>query len=344
MANNLNRVEKLVLLGDLNVSTMYNKDRKLQFIQDNFGLEGMTDTYIKYYIKIFNQLGKAEHEYNTDMFDFGITDFINLFEYFKWGSNSISNKKSLIKSYLNWGFDNKLISIDVIRNLERVNNDSISKRDVFEQYYFKDFDSLKQALDKKVSDLKLVDNEQLDIAKIAVYLAWFGIKSEEICEIKKEDINEKHSQIYVSSRNLYIDIPKDIMFEIVSYRDSSGYMTNFKNNNNVFSGYADSLILMRSIQHAKLEYTYLSTKISKYFGNNDSIDDGTDKIITYQKVYLSGLFYRAHEYEKENKSFKSSDTEVMSEVFQKKFKSVSASSTMKTQYENYCEHFFPRES
>ena len=339
MENERTRVEQLIINQDLNTNNMYNKERKLQFIQDIYGnYNDVTDDTIMSMIRLFNQFGLCETLFGKDLFDMNTSEFIKFFEYFKWNGNSVLQKKSFVKSYLTWGYNNNLIDIQVIRELEEVKNDNVSKKDVFGNY-FKTFTDLQNTLNLIISRKDVIKSESLNLqimtVKIAIYLAWFGIKLKDICEIRKDQVNEKHNQIYIESENSYVNIPEDIMQEIIEYRDLEGHRTKEE----IEETLGDSNMLMKSVRHAKLAPTNVSTLISKLLNS----EENDYKQFSYQKIYWSGMYSRAHIYEQEHDRFKAGDADVLRKVFGESYNSVSRASMRLSDYRDYCRYFYPKE-
>jgi len=343
------RVEQLIISQDLNTNNMYNKERKLQFIQDIYGnYNDVTDDIIISMVRLFNQFGKYEEQVSStgkDFFDMNTSEFIKFFEYFQWNRNSIAQKKSFIKSYLTWGYNNDLIDIQVIRELEEVKNDNVSKKDAFEKYYFKYFKDLVNGMKYTVStlsndDRQIEEGTQLQTADIAIYLAWFGVKMKDICELRKMDVNEKHNQIFIQSIDSFINIPEEVMKKIVFYRDAESYVLYGKHDDRYDYNYADTQMLLRTQALSKFTELSLSTLISKYFNYKKS---GNPKVISYQRVYWSGVYCRAHEYERMHERFSAKDTETLSKVFHEQYNSPSRMSARLADYRDYCKHFYPKE-
>ena len=342
MENERTRVEQLIISQNLNTNNMYNKERKLKFIQDIYGnYNDVTDDIIISMVRLFNQFGKYEEQVSDrgkDLFDMNTSDFIKFFEYFHWNGNSVLQKKSFIKSYLTWGYNNSLIGIQSIRELEEVKNDNVSKNSVFGNY-FKTFTDLQKTLElillRKNASYNAENEIKLMTVKLAVYLAWFGIKLRDICEIKKDQVNEKHSQIYIESENIYINIPADVMQEIIKYRDINDY----KVEEETGQALKESDMLMISIRNTKLTSTYISTLISKMLNN----EENDYKQFSYQKIYWSGIYSRAHIYEQEHGRFKAGDTVVLRKVFGESYNNVSRASMRLSDYRDYCKYFYPKE-
>jgi len=336
MENERTRVEQLVISRNLNTSSMYNKERKLQFIQDIYGkYNDVTDNTLKSIVQLFNQFGKYENQLDKndkDLLNMEKSEFIKFFEYFRWSGNSVLQKKSIVKSYLNWGYDKKLIKYDIVRYLEGVGNNDVNKKRVFNNY-FKNFPDLQNTLTLILSRKSISQKEENKIqfmtVKISVYLAWFGVKLKDICEIKKNQIDKEQNRIYIESENYYINIPENIMQEIIEYRDFEGYRTKEE----IEQTLGDSDMLMKSTRSAKLASTNISTLISKILNG----EENDYKQFSYQKIYWSGIYYNAHIYEQEKqKNFRPSDTEVLAGIFHEKYNSVSRASIRLADYRDYC--------
>ena len=339
MEKEITRVGQLVINQDLNTNNMYNKERKLQFIQDIYGnYNDVSDDTIMSMVRLFNQFGQCENLFGKDLFDMNTSEFIKFFEYFKWSGNSVLQKKSFIKSYLTWGYNNNLIEIQVIREIEEVKNDNVSKRNVFGNY-FKTFTDLQNTLNLILSRKNITYNAENEIqfmtVKVAIYLAWFGVKLKDICEIKKDQVNEKHNQIYIESEDVYINIPDDVMHEIIKYRDINQYKVEEKTGQVL----KESDMLMISVRNTKLVSTYISTLISKTLNG----EENDYKQFSYQKIYWSGMYSRAHIYEQEHDKFKAGDTDVLRKVFGESYNSVSRASMRLSDYRDYCRYFYPKE-
>lgn len=310
MSNKENRTEaeRIIVENEIDTSDMRNKDRKLKFIEETqLTGDDKVDTNL---IRRFNQLGRSENRVNKDFLEFNRSEFIHFFEEYPWAYGTFGSVKSLIKMYLEWGRDNKLTDGKNIRELEDITYDIPSHQKMYDKYYFRNLSELAETIESYSQKYSNVNVKiKFRITEIAILLAWCGVRLKDILEIRQSDLNESDRTIFVVGENKYIKVPKDESFDIfkviTDYRDSVDYV--------------DSDKLIRSTNIINIKLGYVSALMSRYFGDSEFNGTDNEKVFNYNKVYWSGIFSRAREYEIEHGELQNTDTEILGELFQEDY-------------------------
>ena len=343
--NKRSQVEQLIIENNVNVSDMYNKERKLTFIEET--QMNANDTCTLSIIRKFNQFGKIENlirdELNNkgkDLAEFNRENFKEFFGYFAWAKNSFSAAKSLIMSYLRWCCDKQITDNNVCSVLEDINYSIISHKAMFNKYYFRNLSELQETIEnyrkKYASDSA---NLNFHIAEIAILLAWSGIKLKDVFELQEKDIDTQKGIVYIKSKKHYVILEPYVLQTIVNYIHSDEYIRDGDDNISR---------LIRPVRSTKISSAYLSVLVSRYFGDNkfNGLNELNGKIINYNKVYWSGIYSRARlkiGYE----DFDVLDTQRMCEIFQEDYTKQKNPLTniylRKNEYRNYLEYMFGEE-
>jgi hypothetical protein len=309
------RVEELVIQNNINVSDMKNKERKLQFIEATY--PNAKDHSVIPIIRKFNQYGKIETEFEKDLMEFSMQDFIKFFEMFPWTYSSFMGNKSIIKGYLDWGRDNELTSNFVCRTLESIDYSKPSHRKMFEKYYFKNFQDLQDTIEFYKAKCKRNSSKlKFALCEIIIHLAWSGIELQDILSLKITDMNRNTKQVYIERLDKYVTLDSMIfsnMFFYVTLKEDDT------------EEYVESDRIIRTKDIGELSSSYVASLLSRMMGNNESnvdiedISDNEPKVINYQKVYYSGLYYRAMLDEKVHGQIYRANIERLNELFNENF-------------------------
>lgn len=324
----LERVKTLISEKGIDVTRMYNYDRKIQFIiEDGYSTK---DSVIVSTIRTFCTLGDKEHEFNNksgkDISDFTAKEITNLLKNVGSQNSTFSVKKSLIKKYMRWCYDSKIIhDSQIVRDIEEIKNDIIDKKSVYQKLFFDSYDSLKSAIIEKLTLTGKGINDKSLYAPyvVAEYLLWYGVRSEDVVEITKSDISINGDNVKIKTNSQLITIDnEDIAFYIdMCLKDDS---------------YCKGDYLIRTQRKDKITFEKLSSWASKYFG--ESKGNIETRVIQYSKVYLSGQFDRAYKRECDEKmSYHYTDPRV-SEMFEVEAGTTSAFSKL-NEYYDYCDYF-----
>lgn len=309
------RVEELVIQNNINVSDMKNKERKLQFIETSY--PNVAARSVIPIIRKFNQYGKVENEFDKDLMEFTMQDFIKFFEMFSWTYSSFMGNKSIIKSYLDWSRDNNLTSNFVCRTLESIDYSKPSHRKMYEKYYFKNFQELQETIEfYRAKCKKESSRSKFALCEIIIHLAWSGIELQDILNLKITDMDKDKKQVYIERLDSSVTLDSMIFNNMFFY-------TTIKEDN--AEDYVESDRVIRTKDIGELSPSYVASLLSRMMGDNNTNTDIEDisnnepKAINYQKVFYSGLYYRAMLDEKTNGDIDRRDISRLNRLFKEKF-------------------------
>jgi len=326
----LEYIKSLIRENGINVSRMYNYDRKMKYIvEEGFNQK---DNSIIATIRGFCAFGDREFVANNkkgkDICDFSINEIEELLKSISFYDTTFATRKSLVKKYVRWCYNQKIIpSSEIVRKIEGINNDILQKSVMYEKSFFDSYESLVNAIKERLTSPQKGFNERSLHAPyvIAEYLLWYGIKSEYVVEIVKQDIDFENNRIWIKRENKWYYINNEDVMEYIhrSLNDDR---------------YVDSDYLIRTQRHEKISVKDLSNWASRFFGDSRDLDGKEKRVINYSKVYLSGQFERAYQREREDElAYYYTDTR-MDEMFDIEAGSSSASQKV-NEYYDYCDYF-----
>lgn len=304
------RVEQIIIENNIDIAVIRNKERKIKFIEDVYS-NSVEKTLIAI-VRKFKQYGTLEEKFNKDLIEFSLQEFIVLFETFPWTYSSFIGNKSIIKSYLDWARDNSLISNQICRTFESIDYNKPSHRKMYEKYYFKDFQELQYTIEQYRQKCKAQSSKlKFRLVEIIMHLAWTGIEMKDVVQLKINDIDRERRLIYVNRTNRYLSVEKIILDNLFDYFLLKEYNS---------EDYVGTDYVIRTAEISKFESSsYLSSLISRFIGDNEYNADDNLKSMTYQKVYFSGIFYRARLNEIAYGKIDRKDIERINEVFLENF-------------------------
>lgn len=109
----------------------------------------------------------------------------------KLKSNSVVSfnvYKSIVMRYMNWLVANNLIDPQQLEPISQLRFEDVALDDEYSRKFFKDFDMLREAVEDTILIAERADDAQFDTVVAAIYLSWFGVKSEDTCGIEKKDL------------------------------------------------------------------------------------------------------------------------------------------------------------
>jgi len=324
----LERVKSLISEKGIDVIRMYNYDRKIQFfVEDGYSTK---DSVIISIVRVFCVFGDYEHKGLKDISDFSIKEIRELLKSISFYDTTFSVKKSIIKKYMKWCYESKIISSsEIVREIAKIKNDIIPKSAMYQKSFFDSYKSLKEAIIERLTSPSKVFNEKNLYSPyvVAEYLIWYGVKPEDVVEITRFDVDFQNNRIWIKDKQLWVAINNR---EVMEFIDRC-----FKDDNYYASDY-----LIRTARREKIPFEVLSTWASRYFGESKSLESREKRVINYSKVYQSGQFERAYSMECEDKlSYHYIDPRVM-EMFGAEAGSVAASNIV-SEYYDYCDYFHP---
>lgn len=261
---------------------MYNSDIKMQFInQYSDNLSTRSDC-----ISIFSATQKYEELYNADLYQFTVKDLqATMDDILGVRARSGSSRYSIIKKYINWCVDNNLpgattaiysIDLDGINKLRT----RTVKNPIHLQIY------LDQICDS--------ENEHTitNTYRCYYWLAYAGMAKQDIIKVRSRDVDlstmtvEYNHESYPIYREAIPAFLNCIKLNAFTYIHPA--YTIKKNR-------VDGDILVRGVKSTPSTST-IKTELTKR--GKKAIDLGkTDLVLSYSRVWLSGIFYRMYERE-----------------------------------------------
>lgn len=239
--------------------------------------------------------------------------------------------KSSIGGYLQALRNDGLLDSEYVDTLYAIRFNDIDPSNVFDSKYFKSFADLQSSIEDTLYAADKVDDGVFDIQISAIYCAWMGLSIEEALQIKKADVEDE----CVRLADRTITPNSAIMHFLCNFRDATEYQSQAAAI--IRLKYAESQWLFRTPRSEHVE----SPKTMRIFIRNfwKSAGDGT-KIFNYDKIYWSGIFSRAYEYEQKHGEIQSGNTSLLEEVFNEKYSSGSVANERLREYHAYRRHFF----
>ena len=244
---------------------------------------------------------------------------------------SFLNCKSTIKKYIEYLCDNDVLDKLYLSNIENVNYDDLDTSHVFDAKFFKDFKSLQDAIETCLLNAERIDERIFSTQIAAIYMAWCGVRLKDALFIKKEDV--KDDCIYVKKQPIF---PNSTILEFVKdYRDETEYHSQARAI--VTFKYIPSEWLFRSTKAGQIDEKNMRIfirNLGKY-----GTDDGKGSILNYDKIYWSGIYCRAYDYECKYGTIQIGDTQTINKVFHEQNTKQLANKRLRS-YRRYAEYFF----
>lgn len=212
----------------------------------------------------------------------------------------------------------------------------------FNREFFQNFDALYDALAARVTTLSKNNHKSVFDAQIAaIFLAWAGMTAESASRLFKKDVDRQGMTVTVDGKTY--PIPERAMKHIAKFADSYSII---KSNRN-------SLCEMPLVSSPYLFRTFKSaqqTAASIMAGISSKMNTTGGKMFMYPSIRMSGIFYRALMYERQNGGIQrlqrsSSEESIsafigkMQEIFESRFSNVTQAYQRLTQFEAYKEYF-----
>ena len=190
--------------------------------------------------------------------------------------------KTALRRYLTFLIRQGAILPQQLRELEGVGFRDLGlgrERTVF----YRDLTELRQAAEGALSQRRQADRCVCDSALAALYAAWAGFRTEEICTIKKADIVPDG----ILREGRLCPLPGFAMEVLCRYRDAEGYTQQARGA--VFRRYQPSDYLFRTERSPQTTPARLANQLARL---NRLGEEG--RPLTLHVVYWSGLFHRLY--------------------------------------------------
>ncbi|MCD8016796.1 MAG: hypothetical protein LUE97_03130 [Oscillospiraceae bacterium] len=328
---------------------MDNRTYRENFIRNNFQAE--TDDYVLI-SNFFKRVTAYEKQYGKTLEE-GYTkdEYLRLIN--SLGTVALStfrNTKVRLRKYVEQLNNDEIISSEAVSALEEISYDMIEFGTAFSNRFFKDFGDLQWELDMVLRAADKIDDRVFYSAFSAIYLAWCGLTSQETLNLKREDIGVN----YINVGNRTIIPNATIMAYLNEYKNATVYYVQTRSE--IAFWYKESPWLMRTYKSERVSRNSLTTMISNLSTynevetrkfNEDTQEYETEVVrrnrgFTYDKVYWSGVFYRAYIYEGQNGKVSAADKETLAMLFPQS-RGRKAADSFKL-YQEYKKYFYPERS
>lgn len=277
-------------------------------------IAGQSEKSAKVYISFYKRVKEYIPE-NKSPNEFTVDDYKLIFK--KLNIKTVGNfkvVKSNLADYFKWLVSKDLMSNEQLEEFLKISFKDIDHIDEFALNYFKNFNELFTSLEKAIEIHSPDDKGEFDSLRCAVYLSWFGVTVEELCEVLKEDINKSTNSIMVGNPKREIVLPDKCFRKIVEYAKSDYYESK-KFGRPVLTAvhYKPSIYLFRTCRNSQISYNQVMVMfkyVNRYF-------EITGKKFSCGKIYRSGIYYRIYQDEQDNGELLKHDFERLFVVFNK---------------------------
>lgn len=268
---------------------MYNEELKKNFIQQ----KTRSIREYKCMISFFNRIEKHEVEFGGDICTMPEKELSEaVVEISGVVESSRKRAFSVIKDYISWCKDN---------NVRNVSEAIFSiKIDYLETFREKMVSSPADLHDFMNSILRDVEEETVDdIVRGFLWLAFIGLPQEESFKVKTSDVNlEKQVVRYGGAFLPIYDEAMPVMTNLVKLNSFRYYNSNYTMPY-VYRDRMSGNILLRSVRtNESTGPKGIRTALSKVYRMKRLSTGKPVRNLTYDRVWLSGVFYRKYEQEK----------------------------------------------
>lgn len=250
-------------------------------------------------------------------------------------TSAFRSSKSMIGRYLKWLQGKDALDDAAVKAFYSIGYGDICSSQVYESKYFKNFDDLNNAIMTTLDAAEKVDNSVFATQISAIYLAWLGIPIEDVLLLKKEDI--KDDTICLPDRTIS---PNSVIMQYLKdYRDAESYESQAKGI--ISLKYAKSKLLFRTSRTANISTPKTLRIMIRDFGLSGGAEQND---FNYDKIYWSGTFYRAYEYELANGAIPSGNVPLLEKLFNEKYPSARIANQRLYEYNSYKRYFYPEET
>lgn len=313
---------------------MDNSSYRRQFIESYVSDNRFTELSIRTFGDIWKRIGKAEEALEKSLEEgYSKEDYINLLERLNIATIPVLTvMKSKILQYIKYLNAEGVIPDQCVKELESVTIKDLKVAGYYDRRYFKDFESLQDAIDSTLIAAERVDDAIFGTAITAIYLAWCGLTIEEAVQVKKADVLDD----CIVTAGKTISPLTQIMEYIKDYRDATEYQS--LGRAIITLKYVPSEWLLRNTRCDHFDSgTRLRISINQ-FGNSS---EESKNLFNYDKIYWSGIYSRAYIHERTYGVIQANDVPKIEEIFGEKYPNVALANRRLYDYHLFREHFFP---
>lgn len=225
--------------------------------------------------------------------------------------NGFITHKSKINDFAKWMYEQGYGSAELLHDISDLKYSDINHDYLYDIYYFRDIEELWSAMSLILEDR----GTEFDTFKAAALIVWMGIDLNDLPDILKTDLDESNQSIIHPVTKESIEIPPvdlhdQIFYFLVNYRNAVSCDTK------KFGGgvlpYVQSKYLLRSYKNAYLTVAQLRKTSDPV--NQIAKEKEVQRIFQWNKIYLSGLYYRIYQYEQQHGSIEH-DMDMLNQFF-----------------------------
>lgn len=244
---------------------------------------------------------------------------------------SFNVNKSIVMKYVSWLVERGVLDNEYVDAISQLRFEDVSFAGEYAKKYFKDFDMLREAIEDTILIAERVDESQFDTIVSAMYLSWFGIKSETICQIKKDDLTD--SGVVVNG--VEVRIPCSILDFLKEYAVAEGFQQQARGL--ITHKYVPSSYLLRTSKREQLDVKTLRTILAHF---TEICEDGFK--FHLDRIYWSGIYSRAYAYEILNGSLQPSDYDTLEKVFNETYNDKLVANKRLRSYQAYKNYYYDK--
>lgn len=218
--------------------------------------------------------------------------------------NVFQSHKSKISDFMKWMYETGNGSIKPLEEIREIFFENVDRTAFYDTYYFENLADLNGLME----DVFGKDVCDFSTFRCAALLVWHGIPVKHLPDILKSDFKDDGTIADPFTGEVFHISPMVIPY-LRNYRDADSF------DSGKFGGmiipYAQTQYLFRTYKTAHMTDKQLINTSS----NAIKAAAETGRIFQWERIYDSGLYYRVHEYEKQNGNISRNDYELLRELF-----------------------------
>lgn len=286
------------------LQNIYNFDQKMRFVEEQYGNQKLSAK--QGIVRFFSNTGIIEKHHNKDLNKFNQIEMSELFKSLNTVTQAtFSNRKTNIRKYFEWSFAESIIKLNEFDWIYDFSLEDVEVSDLEYKKYFKNFKDLQNGIRTILEKLNPIDNEQYAICYISIFLSWFGLGIEEICNLQSGNINFENKSININGKTFKVN--QYVLDIIQNSIQAKGYTTGFKTRDasREFKYEPSKYVIRRLLGAQQPNYTKgtLDQRISSFISATSELpksDRFCNHTFFLKDVRDSGAFYRILQYEREN--------------------------------------------
>lgn len=218
--------------------------------------------------------------------------------------NVFQSHKSKISDFMKWMYETGNGSIKPLEEIREIFFENVDRTAFYDTYYFENLADLNGLME----DVFGKDVCDFSTFRCAALLVWHGIPVKHLPDILKSDFKDNGTITDPFTGEVFHISPMVIPY-LRNYRDADIF------DSGKFGGmtvpYKQTQYLFRTYKSAHMTDKQLINTSS----NAIKAAADTGRIFQWERIYDSGIYYRVHEYEKQNGNISRNDYELLRELF-----------------------------